>query len=86
MNDIKEQLKAQIIKQLCLEELTPSDIANDTPLFEDEGIGLDSIDALEIIVLLEQNYGIKISDPSKGQEIFQSVNTLSDFIKENQSS
>lgn len=83
MSDLKETLKSQIIEQLSLEDITPADIQNDTPLFDEAGLGLDSIDALEFIVLLETNYGIKISDPSKGKEIFQSIDTLAAFIENN---
>jgi acyl carrier protein len=84
MSDLKENLKAQIIEQLNLEDLTPADIQDDAPLFGDQGLGLDSIDALEFIVLLDSNYGIKIADPNQGKEIFQSVNTLADYISKNQ--
>ncbi|MNJ89045.1 Acyl carrier protein [compost metagenome] len=84
MSDLKENLKAQIIEQLNLEDLTPADIKDDAPLFGDQGLGLDSIDALEFIVLLDSNYGIKIADPNQGKEIFQSVNTLADYISKNQ--
>lgn len=84
MSELKENLKAQIIEQLSLEDLTPADIKNDAPLFGDDGLGLDSIDALEFIVLLESNYGIKIADPSQGREIFQSVDSLAAFIESNQ--
>jgi acyl carrier protein len=84
MSDLKENLKAQIIEQLNLEDLTPTDIQDDAPLFGDQGLGLDSIDALEFIVLLDSNYGIKIADPSEGKEIFQSVNTLAAYISKNQ--
>lgn len=69
MSELKEKLKVQIIEQLSLEDITPADIKDDEPLFG-EGLGLDSIDALEFIVLLESNYGIKIADPSQGKEIF----------------
>lgn len=84
MSELKENLKAQIIEQLSLEDLTPADIKDDAPLFGDDGLGLDSIDALEFIVLLESNYGIKIADPSQGREIFHSVNSLADFIEKKQ--
>lgn len=84
MSDLKENLKAQIIEQLNLEDLTPADIQDDAPLFGEQGLGLDSIDALEFIVLLDSNYGIKIADPNQGKEIFQSVNTLADYIAKNQ--
>lgn len=84
MSDLKENLKAQIIEQLNLEDLTPADIQDDAPLFGDQGLGLDSIDALEFIVLLDSNYGIKIADPNEGKDIFHSVNTLADYISKHQ--
>lgn len=84
MSELKEKLKVQIIEQLNLEDLTPADIQDDTVLFGDAGLGLDSIDALEFIVLLESNYGIKIGDPSEGRDIFQSVNSLAAYIEKNQ--
>jgi acyl carrier protein len=82
MNELKEKLKAQIIEQLNLENFTPADIKNDMPLFGEE-LGLDSIDALEFIVLLEQNYGLKITNPSEGKDIFFSVDSLAAFIEKN---
>ena len=82
MSELKEQLKVQIIEQLNLENFTPADIKNDMPLFGEE-LGLDSIDALEFIVLLEQNYGLKISNPSEGKDIFYSVDSLAAFIEKN---
>lgn len=83
MSNVKEELKAQIIEQLNLEDLTPADIQNNKPLFGDDGIGLDSIDALEFVVLLDSHYGIKIADPSEAKEIFTSIDTLSDYIEKN---
>lgn len=79
MEDLKENLKKQIIDQLNLVELKASDIKDDAPLFG-EGLGLDSIDALELIVLMEKHYGIRITNPDEGKAVFQSVNTMSDFI------
>lgn len=76
-------LKAQIVEQLNLQEVKPEDIGDDTPLFKD-GLGLDSIDALELIVLLQQHYRIKIANPEKGPEIFHSVRTMANFITEYQ--
>ena len=81
MEAFKAKLKEQIIEQLNLEDIKPEDIDNSASLFADDNLGLDSIDALEFIVLLDQFYGIKITDPSQGKEIFQSVNSLSDFIQ-----
>lgn len=83
MEELIEKLKQQLIAELNLEEITPADIAADAPLFGD-GLGLDSIDALEIILILEREYGIKIQNPSEGKEIFYSVRTLAEFIQANQ--
>lgn len=75
-------LKKEIIEVLNLEDITPEDIQNDVPLFG-EGLGLDSIDALELIVLMEKNYGIKLKDPAQGKEIFKSINVMAEYIKNN---
>lgn len=77
------KLKTQIIDALNLEELKPEDINDDVPLFGPDGLGLDSIDALELIVLLEKNYGIKLTDPAKAKGVFASVATMASFIEEN---
>ena len=83
MNELKESLKAQVIEDLNLEEIEVSDIENDTELFSDEGLGLDSIDALELIVLLEKQYGIKLSNPEEGKKVFTSINTMAAYIEAN---
>ncbi|MBN2165427.1 MAG: acyl carrier protein [Marinilabiliaceae bacterium] len=83
MSELKEALKEQIIQQLNLEDFEPGDIKDNDLLFGNEGLALDSIDALEIIVLLEKEYGIKISDPKQGKEIMTSIQTLADFIESN---
>ena len=83
MEDLIKKLKEEIIEVLNLEDLDVEDIETEVPLFN-EGLGLDSIDALELIVLMEKEYGIKIDDPKKGKEIFYSVKTMADFITENQ--
>jgi acyl carrier protein len=74
-----EQLKTQIIEALSLEDLTPNDIDPAAPLFV-EGLGLDSIDALELILLLEKQYGIRVEDPQARRDVLQSVNTMADCI------
>jgi acyl carrier protein len=79
MEELTQKLKKEIIEVLNLEDVKPEDIDTDAPLFGD-GLGLDSIDALELIVLLEKNYGIKIEDPKEGRKIFTSVRTMADFI------
>ncbi len=83
MKELIEKLKIQIIEQLNLEDMEPEDIGDDEPLFG-SGLGLDSIDALELIVLLEKEYGIKIQNPKDGQKVFFSIKTMAEFIKENQ--
>lgn len=75
-------IKEQIIEALNLEEITPDDIDNDAPLFG-EGLGLDSIDALELIVILEKFYGIKLASPAEGKTIFKSVSSIAAYIEAN---
>lgn len=82
MEELILQLKKEIIEVLNLEEVKPEDIENDAPLFGN-GLGLDSIDALELIVLIEKNYGIKLKDPAQGKEIFKSISVMADFISKN---
>ncbi len=85
MEELIEKLKKELIEELNLEEMTPEDIDTDAPLFGD-GLGLDSIDALEIILILERNYGIKVKNPGEGEgrEIFKSVRSLANFISMHQ--
>ena len=82
MEALITELKKHIIEVLNLEDHQPEDIDNDAPLFG-EGLGLDSIDALELIVMMEKVYGIRVKDPSAGKEIFKSVNTMAAFIEAN---
>lgn len=81
MEELILELKEKIIEALNLEEMTPDDIDTDDALFG-EGLGLDSIDALELIVLLEKNYGIKLANPSEGKAIFKSVRTIAEYVTE----
>jgi acyl carrier protein len=82
MNELKHQLKALIIETLKLEEVTPESIEDDQPLFG-EGLGLDSIDALELTVALERRYRLSIADEQVGRRAFASLNTLAAFVAEN---
>lgn len=82
MEQLITTLKEQIIEALNLEEITPTDIDNDAPLFGD-GLGLDSIDALELILVLERGYGIHIENPAEARPIFASMNTLAEFVMKN---
>jgi acyl carrier protein len=83
MEQLIADLKSQIIEALNLKHLKPEDIGDDQPLFG-EGLGLDSIDALELIVLLQQHYNIKLANPQDGPQIFQSVKTIAEYIQANQ--
>jgi len=80
--NLQDEIKTHLIEQLNLEDLTIEDIDNDASLFAD-GLGLDSIDALELIVLLDTHFGIKVADPEQGKEIFTSINTMAAFIEKN---
>ncbi len=81
-NELIEELKALLIEGLHLEEIAPADIDPQAPLFG-EGLGLDSIDALEIGVMLDRQYGIKIvSDDERNHQIFASLQSLADFVAE----
>ena len=81
MEDLIQELKEKIIEVLNLEDVTPEDIDNDAPLFG-EGLGLDSIDALELIVMMEKEYGIKLKNPAEGKEIFKSVSVMAHYVNE----
>jgi acyl carrier protein len=81
MEMLKEDLKKQIIEQLNLEDIKVSDIADDALLFNADGIGLDSIDALELIVLMEKFYGIQVTNPEEGKEAFLTINTMAAYIE-----
>lgn len=82
MDELILELKNELIKVLNLEGVKPEDIGDDSELFG-EGLGLDSIDALELIVLLEKNYGIRLKDPAQGKEIFKSVRTMAEYVQAN---
>jgi len=79
--ELKANLKTQIIKYLNLLDITPEDIKDDTPLFGEE-LGLDSIDSIELIVLLEREYGIKINNPTEGRKVLVDVNQMAAYIQE----
>ena len=83
MDALVDTLRKQIVEALNLEESTPEDIDPAAPLFG-AGLGLDSIDALELVVMVEKNYGIRIVELEVGRRAFASVNALADFIRTNQ--
>jgi len=83
MEQLITEVKLKLIEALNLDGMMPEDIDNNAPLFGDDGLGLDSIDVLELIVLLEKNYGIRIDNPAKGRQVFQSVAVMADYIANN---
>ena len=83
MEELIKELKTKIIEALNLDGVTPEDIKDDAPLFGDEGLGLDSIDVLELIVLLERNYGIRLSTPAEGKPVLQSIAVMADYVSKN---
>ena len=81
MEDLLLEVKNEVIEALNLEDMTPEDLGDDDPLFGADGLGLDSIDALELIVLLEKKYGIKLQDPKDGKKVFKSVRVMADWSR-----
>jgi acyl carrier protein len=84
MQDLNYELKKQIIQELNLQEIKPEDIVDDAPLFGD-GLGLDSIDALELVVLMEKYHGVKILDETVGKRVLASINSMAEYIVEENS-
>jgi acyl carrier protein len=82
MEQLIAKLKNEIIEVLNLTEMTPESIDENAPLFV-EGLGLDSIDALELIVLLEKNYGLKLATAEEGKKVLRSVRSIAEFIRAN---
>jgi acyl carrier protein len=80
--ELKKQVKEQIVQFLNLTTVKPENIKDDEPLFG-EGLGLDSIDSIELIVLLSREYGITIQDPKQGRKILTDINTMVDYIEKN---
>lgn len=82
MEQLIQELKIHLIEELNLEEMTPEAIDADAPLFGD-GLGLDSIDALEVILILEKYYGVKLANVAEAKPVFYSVKTLAEYIMKN---
>jgi acyl carrier protein len=84
IEDLILKLKKEIIDQLQVEGMTPEEVDPEAPLFGEGGLGLDSIDVLELVVLLDKNYGIKIRAPKEGPKIFYSIKTIAEYITDHQ--
>jgi acyl carrier protein len=80
MDELKQALKQQIIEELNLEDIKPEDIEDDAPLFM-EGLGLDSIDALELVIIMEKYHEVPVTDESTGREVLYSINTMAEYIR-----
>lgn len=82
IEELTQELRTELIKQLNLEDMLPPDFDENTPLFG-EGLGLDSIDSLELVVLMDRNYGLKLKDPKEGRHVFYSIRTMAEYIHKN---
>jgi len=78
--EVKNDLKKYLVDDLHLEDVAPEDIADEAPLFGDDGLGLDSLDAVELVVLLQKRFGVLVKDMEEAKAAFASVNSLSEFI------
>jgi len=81
--NIRQKLKQIIITDLSLDGVSAEAINDDAPIFGKDGLGLDSLDAVELVVVIQKHFGILIKDMAKGREVFQSISTLADFIQSN---
>jgi acyl carrier protein len=80
---LKEKIKAMMVENLML-QVTAAEIGDDLPLFGPGGLGLDSVDALQLVVALDKNFGLKVADPAAAKVILQSVNTITDAVQAKQ--
>jgi len=80
IDSIKSELKRLLVENLSLEDLKPEQIGDDAELFGDNGIGLDSLDGVEVVVILHRTYGLDVKAMQKGRDVFRSINTLAPYV------
>jgi acyl carrier protein len=80
LEELKEELKRLLVENLALEGVSAADIADDADLFGENGIGLDSLDGVEVVVILHRHYGLDVKAMQKGRDVFQSINTLAPYV------
>ncbi len=83
LQGIKDELKRLLVENLNLEDLKPADIGDDANLFGGDGVGLDSLDGVEVVVILHRQYGLDVKAMQKGRDVFQSINTLAPYVLAN---
>ncbi|MDO5536605.1 MAG: phosphopantetheine-binding protein [Desulfovibrionaceae bacterium] len=83
-NELIEDLKGHILDELPLEDVNPDDLQADTLLFDEDGLGLDSLDAVELVVLLEKHYDVAVADAEAARKIFSTLSSLADYVLEQQ--
>lgn len=80
---LKDRIKAAMVETLML-QMPPEELSEDSPLFGPGGLGLDSVDALQLVVMLDKNFGVKIADPAAAREVLQSVNSMAVAVEKHQ--
>lgn len=80
--EVKEELKRLLVENLSLEDMKPEDIGDDMSLFGEEGVGLDSLDGVEVVVILHRHYGLDVKAMQKVRDVFRSINTLAPYVVE----
>ncbi len=83
LDEVKAQLKTLLVENLSLDDVAAADIADDAELFGDSGIGLDSLDGVEVVVLLHRQFGLDVKAMQKGRDVFKSINTLAPYVLAN---
>lgn len=83
LDEVKSDLKRLLVENLCLEDVNPQDITDDMNLFGEEGLGLDSLDGVEIVVILQRQYGLDVTDMQADKDVFGCINTLAPYVLAN---